>query len=127
MAESVITVDEYTHLKELSMFECPKNRDHRDCWLDNDCRRRPNPCVECPSTRKVDWARETLDKKIIEKTWSEHEENCASCTLWIDYNEEPTYREICEQMKHAKLTLTLVENGSVAVYVEKRRGVEIPV
>jgi len=127
MEESTIVVDEYKHFQELAKFECPRKRDHRDCWLDKDCRKRPNPCVECPSTRKVDWARETSNREIIDETWKEHEKNCAGCTLWIDYEDERTYRETCERMKHAKLMLKSVENGKIAIYVEKRRGVEIPV
>jgi hypothetical protein len=124
--ESIITFDEYNILKELSEFGCPKNRDHRDCWLDNDCRKRPNPCIECPSTREVDWARETCDKKIIEDVWSKHVKNCSNCTLWIDYEEEQTYRETCERMKHAKLTLHLISKGKITIFRDPNKGWEIP-
>jgi len=121
-----ITIDEYMHLQELAKFKCPRGRDYRDCWLDKECPKRLNPCDSCPSIRKVDWARETNNMEIIEKTWKEHEKNCASCTLWVDYEEEHTYRETCERMGHAKLILHLIQQGKIEVF-RNNNGWEIPV
>jgi len=122
-----ITMDEYNYFQKLSKFECPWKRDYRDCGMDRECPTRMNQCDSCPATLRYRWAFENFDGKKLDEEWNKFVKSCnGECSLYIEHQQEHTFREECERMRHAKLILHLISEGKVVVFHDPNKGWEIP-